>query len=709
MWSVRKRVKQKRRIMVSLCAVAALLLAVVMRLSRGGTFFTCPLICSCTADTLSCTGQTESTARATSSTNNLRLAHLPFTEVQSGTFRGLINVSRIEISQSDSIRKIRGETFLSLYNLIEISILNIIHLSVIEKGAFTDLPRLRYLSICNTGIRHFPDFSRISSLGLDFFLEIGDNTQLNSIPANAFQGISKADTHMNLVRNGFIEIDSHAFNGTRLEKLILKDNWHLIKIHDDAFEGAEGPTLLDVSSTALRSLPTRGLREVKIFIARSTPSLKTLPPLENLAELQEADLTYPSHCCAFHTWKRDNRETAVFGRFKNLTMLCNMANQADSMDPSGEDLNDINFHYPDLELCVSTNSFKCTPEPDAFNPCEDLLGHTFLRAITWIVTVFALVGNLAVLLVLLLSHQKLSVSRFLMCNLAFADLCMGFYLLLIASADYRSRQEYYNHATDWQTGMGCGVAGFLTVFASELSIYTLTMITLERWHTITHAMQMSRRLRLRHMVTMMAIGWGFSLLMALLPVVGVSSYTKVSICLPMDIETPVSQGYVVAVLVINVAAFLMVCSSYAGIYLSVRNPNVPTRHGDTRMAKRMAVLIFTDFLCMAPISFFAISAALHMPLITVSQSKILLILFYPINSLCNPFLYTIFTRAFRRDMCLLLSRCGCCHAQAEFYRSQGLSGVTLAPRKKSVRKSHSNQFRAYHIKLQGCFFNKAAK
>ncbi|KAF5902178.1 lutropin-choriogonadotropic hormone receptor-like, partial [Clarias magur] len=259
-----------------------------------------------------------------------RLAQLPLTEVRSGTFRGLINVSRIEISLSDSIRTIQSEAFLSLHNLIEITIFNIIHLSIIEKGAFIDLPRLRYLSICNTGIRHFPDFSRISSMGMDFFLEMGDNTHLNSIPANAFQGISKADMYMKLVRNGITEIEAHAFNGTRLEKLILKNNQHLIKIHDDAFEGAEGPTLLDVSSTALRSLPTRGLEEMKVLIARSTPSLKTLPPLENLSELQEANLTYPSHCCAFHTWKRDNKEAAVFSRFKDLTMLCNMAAQADT-------------------------------------------------------------------------------------------------------------------------------------------------------------------------------------------------------------------------------------------------------------------------------------------------------------------------------------------------------------------------------------------
>lgn len=336
-----------------------------------------------------------------------------------------------------------------------------------------------------------------------------------------------------------------------------------------------------------------------------------------------------------------------------------------------------------------------------------MLGYGFLRSVTWVVTVFAVAGNLAVLFILLSSHQKLTVSRFLMCNLAFADLCMGLYLLLIAAVDYRSRQEYYNYANDWQTGPGCKAAGFLTVFASELSVYTLTMITLERWHTITHAMEMDRRLKLRHVALMMAAGWMFALLMALLPLLGISSYTKVSICLPMDIETPASQGYVVVVLLLNALAFLVVCACYIRIYISVRNPELAGRSGDTKIAKRMAVLIFTDFLCMAPISFFAISAALRMPLITVSHSKFLLVLFYPINSLCNPFLYTIFTRAFRRDICQFFSRFGCCQGKANFYHAKGFRARPSTPKCKTPsKKPHSLQFYAYHIKMQGCFLNK---
>lgn len=47
---------------------------------------------------------------------------------------------------------------------------------------------------------------------------------------------------------------------------------------------------------------------------------------------------------------------------------------------------------------------------------------------------------------------QINVSRFLICNLAFADLCMGLYLLLIATMDYHSVGTYFNFAYDWQYG-----------------------------------------------------------------------------------------------------------------------------------------------------------------------------------------------------------------------------------------------------------------
>lgn len=95
---------------------------------------------------------------------------------------------------------------------------------------------------------------------------------------------------------------------------------------------------------------------------------------------------------------------------------------------------------------------KCYPAPDAFNPCEDLMGNWTLRVAVWIVAVAALLGNLAVLFVLLSSRFRLTVPKFLMCNLATADFCMGLYLLLIALQDARSIGHYFNHAIFWQRG-----------------------------------------------------------------------------------------------------------------------------------------------------------------------------------------------------------------------------------------------------------------
>ncbi|GFS89269.1 hypothetical protein TNCV_1259951 [Trichonephila clavipes] len=92
----------------------------------------------------------------------------------------------------------------------------------------------------------------------------------------------------------------------------------------------------------------------------------------------------------------------------------------------------------------------CYPEPDAFNPCEDVMGQWSLRVAVWFVLIAAMLGNLAVLVVILTARSTMTVSKFLMCHLAFADFCMGVYLLIIACVDIRTMGTYFNHAIEWQ-------------------------------------------------------------------------------------------------------------------------------------------------------------------------------------------------------------------------------------------------------------------
>ncbi|XP_061565010.1 follicle-stimulating hormone receptor [Cololabis saira] len=569
--------------------------------------------------------------------------------IGTSAFAGLPSLTDIFISENVALEGIKAFAFSDLPLLTDIEISKAKHLRFIHPDAFRNIVNLQYLTISNTGLTRFPDLSKIHSTALRFVFDLEDNSNIETVPANAFRGLcTQTIEEIRLTRNGIKEVASDAFNGTKMYRLVLRGNKQLTYISPSAFVGPSELVALDISQTAISFLPDSILGGLKKLSAKSTYHLKKLPSPHHFTSLDLANLTYPSHCCAFQNMHR-NRSRWI--------PKCS--------HPEVK-------RYPGFyrEHCFNSTSITCSPEPDNFNPCEDIMSPVSLRVIIWFITILALLGNTVVLLVLLGSRSKLTVPRFLMCHLAFADLCMGIYLVVIATVDGLTHGRYYNHALDWQTGLGCNVAGFFTVFASELSVFTLTAITVERWHTITHALRLDRKLRLRHACIIMTAGWIFSSLAALLPTVGVSSYSKVSICLPMDVESLISQVYVVSLLLLNIIAFICVCGCYISIYLTYRKPSSAPANADTHVAQRMAILIFTDFICMGPISFFAISAALKLPLITVSDSKLLLVLFYPINSCSNPFLYAFFTRAFRRDFFFLAARFGLFKTRAQIYRTE---------------------------------------
>ncbi|XP_075223921.1 follicle-stimulating hormone receptor-like [Lycorma delicatula] len=461
---------------------------------------------------------------------------------------------------------------------------------------------------------------------------------------------------------------------------------------------------IDLSQTAITQLPTSGLKGLDVLRVERTKTLKVFPSIYNFDSIKEVWLTYSCHCCAFHFPAQHDslgyqkhqeilkRMTEECTNHQQLSLKFQSEEPLRHSFPTLPSLNtDETFHqiiHFDLNvkqgkkihsLCGNMsknyNEVKCSPKPDAFNPCEDLMGNWTLRIAVWIVAVSALLGNFAVLLVLISSRFRMTVPKFLMCNLALADLCMGVYLLLIAIMDARSIGYYFNHAIDWQSGPGCQLAGFLTVFSSELSIFTLTVITSERWYTITYAIHLNRRLKLSTAAKIMILGWIYSITMAVFPFFGVSSYSKTSICLPMENSKNSDLAYLVTLLVFNGLAFCIICTCYGRMYCSIKGGQVsvaPVARSDMRVAKRMALLVFTDFACWAPIAFFGLTALAGYPLIDVPKTKILLVFFYPLNSCANPYLYALLTQQYRRDMFILLSRYGICSKKAAQYK--GMNG-----------------------------------
>lgn len=223
----------------------------------------------------------------------------------------------------------------------------------------------------------------------------------------------------------------------------------------------------------------------------------------------------------------------------------------------------------------------------------------------------------------------------------------------LAVVDASTLGEFRMYAIPWQMSSGCQLAGFLGVLSSELSVYTLTVITLERNYAIIHAMNLNKRLSLRHAAYIMAVGWMFALTMAILPLTGVSDYRKFAVCLPFETDGA-GLGYVVFLMVINGVAFMILMGCYLKIYCAIRGSQA-WNSNDSRIAKRMALLVFTDFICWAPIAFFSLSAAYGLQLISLEEAKVFTVFVLPLNSCCNPFLYALLTKQFKKD-CVMLCK-----------------------------------------------------
>ncbi|XP_070548195.1 G-protein coupled receptor GRL101-like [Ptychodera flava] len=96
-----------------------------------------------------------------------------------------------------------------------------------------------------------------------------------------------------------------------------------------------------------------------------------------------------------------------------------------------------------LFCCLTGNSLvECTPQPNEFSSCKDLLREQVLRFFMWGLGISALLGNCGVLVWRAVSRNKTNVNSLLISNLALADMLMGVYMIIIASVDQYYRDEY---------------------------------------------------------------------------------------------------------------------------------------------------------------------------------------------------------------------------------------------------------------------------
>ena len=423
----------------------------------------------------------------------------------------------------------------------------------------------------------------------------------------------------------------------------------------------------------------------------------TVPEPSAFQALKEVEVTYSVHCCPFrglHTAEdKPSKEISCEEYLsKTTTPPPTRTTQAAQTTHSWNfflppRFSPLKFGDPDdpfnklsqsfmetnataSPLCTERNdtiayqppsrSVRCRPEPDAFNPCDDVIGTTVLRVFSWASSLLAIFGNVFLLLVLYCNESPLNVYKLLMYHLGIANTFMGLYLGILCSLDAFTFGRYYNYVRAWQYSGGCKVAGFLAVFSTELSVCILAIVTIERYLLIVHALHIRRQMKLIHAKIALTIAWTYSFVVAILPVTDlISSYEKVAICLPFEATSQISKGYLFWLLGFYIATFMSVVAAYLRMYASVSGaPPCAGVNTEFKVAKRFAMIIFCNFGCWVPISIAGFLTFFSKIPMNIDISKFLLVFAFPLNACTNPFLYAFFTKIFRGDVINLLTKLG---------------------------------------------------
>uniref|UniRef100_T1IT58 G-protein coupled receptors family 1 profile domain-containing protein n=1 Tax=Strigamia maritima TaxID=126957 RepID=T1IT58_STRMM len=313
--------------------------------------------------------------------------------------------------------------------------------------------------------------------------------------------------------------------------------------------------------------------------------------------------------------------------------------------------------------CLARHVTHCLPKADEFSSCEDLMSNIMLRICIWVLGLIAFTGNILVIIWRVIYRTNNKVHSFLITNLAIGDMCMGVYMLIIASVDTRYRGMYFIYDSLWRTSELCQFAGFVSTFSSELSVLTLTaattivflVITLDRFVGIAFPFRM-KRLKMHHTRVVMTVLWLIVTFLAGLPLANLEYfnhfYGRSGVCLALHITNEKPSGWEYSVfifLALNLLSFTTISAAYLWMFLIARNTQMAVRSPevkrDNTMARRMSLIVFTDFCCWMPIILLGI---LSLSGVTVPPQVFAWIAVFvlPLNAAINPVLYTLSTAPF---------------------------------------------------------------
>ena len=302
---------------------------------------------------------------------------------------------------------------------------------------------------------------------------------------------------------------------------------------------------------------------------------------------------------------------------------------------------------------------KCFAPTDEISSCEELLRSNMYRFFLWIFASMSILGNLGSFVYRLCSKERASKIGFdvLVTNLSVSDFLMGVYLVIIGAADRLYHGNYIWYDKAWKSSVFCQIAGCLSLLSSEVSAFIICLITFDRLLVFRYPFS-AVRFRRKSAKIACGIAWAVGFALAAIPLLPMTYhwrfYGQTGICIPLPITRNIVNGrkYSFAIMsVLNLILFVLIAVGQVFIFLSVRHNSIATdpirQSRDVAIARTLATIVLTDFLCWFPIGLLGLLASVGVP-IPDEVNVGIAIFVLPLNSALNPFLYTLNMQMERR-------------------------------------------------------------
>ena len=319
-------------------------------------------------------------------------------------------------------------------------------------------------------------------------------------------------------------------------------------------------------------------------------------------------------------------------------------------------LNELdNIYASHYKLCCEDILPKVLPQPSCQAPqhylssCDNLLQSEVYRLSFWFLAVLSSLGNLVCFAChcvnSLVPNPFVGPTVVFMSSLRCADLCMGIYTGVIATAHELFRGQYFHNEDRWKESVACMMAGFLSLLSSEVSSLIIFLLTLD--HLILLCYPHSQyKFRRRTAVVACGVTWFVGILLATIPLLpGLSHwgyYGQTAVCsLMLNHSHAVCQEFcfIHAILVLSIFVFLTVFICLVIVYRAtpkhrvLMEQNTNPAYASVDLLMRIAVIGIARCVAVSATSLLVLAGAVGMEI-----SVFMTVMVLPLNPAVNPLL-----------------------------------------------------------------------